>query len=590
MDHFTENLPSLSKCCSKACLESITQADLSKKLLYKEALPHPHAYLDVNQRHKALHSRRPLEEAQRLITHWLGDSQQPRTIGLIGVSSYFIIEELLNTLPGNSTLLIIEPEVEFLKSFLSHTKLNSLFEHKVTTKIIYAKSTNDIKQLFRKEITDTPILIDGLFIPPSLERLRPQLLDLKKALTAQVRLDAMDRITVASFADEWMQNCLINLPEISQSPGIRTLLDKFKNSCAVILCAGPSLNASLQYIRQHQHQYLIIAVGTALKPALAAGIKPHLTIALDSDPKVFRQFLGIQDPPGYLLASYTLFPAIYQLYGKRVLPFNCPISVDFAAWLRTSGYEHGFLNVGGTVSLSAIDCAIRLGCHKLFVFGLDLSFATDGTTHATNSMYQDEKICTGLVEVKGNRHKTVKTTQQFANYIEIIKSYLNDVFVTFSGKMFNINNAGAYIQGMELISPEEFDQYPHPQDKQSYKEFIASQVTSPEKDLNELYRQTISSLGEICQQGKELLDELKHKSIPDGLEDYESKILNNTQLLTPALKAWCMSVEGHNSQQDSMKMTSNFVSQTHGAAEWVKGLLELSHQRYNKQAEGVNHG
>ena len=567
------------------CQNILEDQEFSADLQFEAAAPWP--LLLFNTKH--LQSKRyPQQEAENLVNHWLDENS--RHITLIGICSYYLFNELVNQLDKNCTLTLIEKDPKLLKSFLSALNITKTPETQPSIKFICHSDEEELCLNFRKELSANPKMCDALFIAPACERLRWDLKQLRERLRIEVRLEAMDRITVASFADEWLQNSLINLPEISQSCGIQSLYGQFKDRDALIICAGPSLNDSLECIKQLQNRYLIIVVGTALKPCLKAGIKPHLTIVLDSDPKVFKQFMNITDLPGYLIASYNVFPAIFQLYGKRLFPFNSNISNDFARWLEQAGIKHGELHVGGTVSLSAIDSARRLGCRNLMIFGLDLCFSEDGTSHAANTMYEDQKIIQGLVRVKGNKVKTVGTTGQFASYIEIINAYLLQVFSDFKGKTINVNKSGAFIKGLQLMSPEEFSGLKH-QPEIDLHQRIEELSQKPDCRIDAHFQQTINTMKQIACEGKALLEQLQGSKIPQGLEEYENKVQNDSfcsQLLSPALKAWCMSIE--NNETDPLTMTRSFLSQVQGCAEWISGLLELSQQRYKQITEGVSHG
>ena len=589
---FQKNCKTVASACINDTLDIIKVAEDTGDLIFQEAPEFPLASLVINDRLFPLQSRRrPETEATNLINHWLQDPSKRRTITLLGIPNLYIVSELIDKLPQGSTLILLDPSAKYLKKLFSCSDLSLLISDSIKIHLLCHEDPIALVSAFHNIISNETCLSDATYITPAQARTRPELGDIQNSLNAKIRLSAMDRVTVASFADEWLQNCLINLPEICQSPGIKVLFDQFKKKDALIICAGPSLNSSLEYIKEHQNKYLIIAVGTALKPCLNAGIRPHLTIALDSDPKVYRQFMDIENTPGVLITSYTLFPGIIQMYSSNILPFNSLVTKGFAAWLKNADCEHGFINIGGTVSLSAIDCALRFGCENLFVFGLDLSFPEDGTSHARNSMYQGQKISRGLIKVKGNRHKTVNTTKQFANYIEIMNSYFRDVFTSFKGKIFNVNSCGAHIEKLELVRPEDFHSRKHNVSEDLHT-IIANCMKPVNNDIDSLCINTIESFKEICLKSKKLLDSIPSCGTPPELQEFENEIKNCplcSQLLAPSLKSWCISIENSNDLSPE-EMTLSLLNQINGASEWIYGLLENSHQRYKQQTQGVSHG
>ena len=456
---------------------------------------------------------------------------------------------------------------------------------------LFCPVTDDPVREFRILIKDRDLFCKSTFITPANKRFRSELCELQKGISKQIQLEGMDRVTTAQFADEWLQNCIINLPETVQSPGINSLFKKFSETDCMIVCAGPSLNDSLDLIKERQKDCFIISVGTALKPLLKYGIQPNLTIIVDSDPKVYKQFQGLEQIPGYLLATHTIFPAIFQHFKKSYC-YDCVASQSYSEWLSASGISHGTLNVGGTVALSALDCAHKLGFRNSFIFGLDLAYAEDGTSHAKNSMYDGHKANFGLVEILGNWNKTVKTTKQFANYVEILKGYMKDYIAGSSGKFFNVNNCGAHIEGLQTIKPLDSKALIQ-KSNQDFEQILNDHfINNNVLEIDELCQESINELNDIHLEAKELLTELEEGHFPEGLELFEDKIKNsavNTNLTGPAMQAWCMSVTT-NFENDPIEMTKSFLTQLTGSTEWVSGLLKNSYERFQKINKGVQYG
>ena len=570
-------------------MTSLLKNKLKLQVLYDQSKPHPMGFVQNEKKTPLQNTRDPQREAQNLVDHWHIHSEKARTICLLGLSSIHIILELLTAMrTSGSSLLILEPDPELLRAFKDANKLEEL-EDRFSVNVTFISNSDEdlLLKEFRHEIRQRDIFIDGLFTPPRLEKLRPELEYINKKLRVQVRLEAMDRITTISFADEWLQNCLINLPEIIQAPSINQLFGKFTQTDAVILCAGPSLSQSLKILKEKQHECLVICVGTALKPALKAGIKPHITIVVDSDPIIYKQFQGLKNPPGWFLGKYTIFPGLLQLYNDKLITFNSALTEQFSEWLKMTGFQYGTLNIGGTVALSAIDCALKLACRNIFIFGLDLAYSEDGTSHATGSIYDGHKITNGLVNVKGNRTAEVPTTKQFASYIHILNRYFKDFFSLYKGKIFNVNTAGALFQNIELIEPREFEQHHQKSLDNIQDNFkLQKQTPSPEK-ISQFLNDSLDELKEINTEAHTLLEEVSENKIPEGIVEFEQKIKKSKMtacFLNPALQAWCLDVSTH-PEKNSHDMSVELLSQVSGAAEWVNGLLDNSLKRLIKQTQ-----
>ena len=532
--------------------------------------------------------RNPEREANNLAEHWFpAVDSKPMVVALLGVSSLYIIEALLNRLPQDSHIILVDPNPQHMKSFIDNCGGHEIFRED-RLHLITANSDHSLSNTFRKKISMQNTLCSRILSLPSISRLRPELETSKQLLSQVIKIEAMDRGTNAAFSAEWLQNSIINMPEMLKAPGIIQLHNKFKDQDALVVCAGPSLNESLDYIKKYQDTALIICVGTALKPLLAAGISPHITMIVDSDPKVNQQFTGLDNPPGYLMCPYTIFPGIIQKYSQKIIAFNCLVTAGFSKWLKNADINHGTLNIGGTVSLSALDLAKACGAKNIFTFGLDLAYAADGTSHAKNSMYDAQTKTKGLVEVQGNRHNTVKTTKQFAGYIDIMNRYLKENFSGLSGKIYNVNNHGAKLAVMDLITPEELPK--HITESSSSPNIAACLESNQISDssVEDLINETVKEINTLKQESEALLDQFHGNNIPAGIEHFEEKVKNSdvcSNLLDQAMRAWSMQVT-NGGISDPVELTRSFVKQIHGASDWVSGMLERSQNRL-KQQQGV---
>jgi hypothetical protein len=561
-------------------------------VLYESGKPYSNAFIDKGKKFPLQNIRNPQREAENLVKHWKVESPKARTVCLLGLSSLYIIVELLKVLGERATLIVVEPSEDILASFKASNNLTVLDPLPAQVTFISNNDESQLTKNFRIEMRKHEIFCDGMYMTPPIERLRPHLKSLQEKLNVQIRLEAMDRVTTVKFADEWLQNSIINLPEVLNGASIEQLFDKFTHTDAIVLCAGPSLSESLEVIKKRQKDCLVICVGTALKPALNAGIKPDITIVVDSDPVVFKQFQNIEHFPGWFVGKYTIFPGLPQLYKNKFISFNSVLTQDFSEWLAEGGFKYGTLNIGGTVALSAIDCALKLGARNIFLFGLDLAYAEDGTSHAKNSVYDGNKTNNGLIKVQGNRHKEVATTKQFANYIHILDRYFKDIFSVYTGKIFNVNNHGAQFQHIDLLSPKEAEHLIQKSDDNLAENFnLARQVLDPNK-LSGFLTKSLEELKSIKETADSLLKRMNNKNIPDDLPQFEEDIKNSNVtkcFLSSALQGWCLQIS-NNPDRNPHEMSVDLVKQVSGATDWVIGLLENSLLRFLKQTQGVKNG
>src|SRR5690606_17778274 len=132
-------------------------------------------------------------------------------------------------------------------------------------------------------------------------------------------------------------------------------------------------------------RFLIVAVQTALKPLLAAGVVPHFVTALDYSDISARFYEGLapEDVAGAtLVVEPKASPAITRAWPVAV---RMPRSgfLDELLGLELAG-DHGELRPGATVAHLAYYLARHLGCDPVIFIGQDLGF-TDGQYYASGA-------------------------------------------------------------------------------------------------------------------------------------------------------------------------------------------------------------
>lgn len=271
-----------------------------------------------------------------------------------------------------------------------------------------------------------------------------------RSICRSVLLDIFNMGTLICRGGLWQVNTLINLPLLLRNPGIDALANAFPGKPALVVGAGPSLDKALPYLKACSKGFVVISTGTALRALHEAGIRPDLAVAVDAHPLTASQFQTPCDDL-YLVCSTLVFPPATRKFKGFFAGTLSANPID--GWLDKLTGERGRMLAAGTVTSTAVDLAVRMGCNPVATIGFDLSLADDGTTHAANTMYHGVRLNTDYPElsrVPGNYQDSVLTTQQFRNYITLLEKYIKQHTET---SFVNINCAGARIQGMTLAPP-----------------------------------------------------------------------------------------------------------------------------------------
>lgn len=187
----------------------------------------------------------------------------------------------------------------------------------------------------------------------------------------------------------YLLNTLRNLRSIVQGGDAAALGGAFAGVPAVLVAAGPSLDRNLAEIAFYRDRVLLIAVDTALRPLLGAGIEPDLVVGVDPTEANARHLAELPPCPGtYFVSEGSLDPEAMPTFAGRTFYFRVTDHAPWP-WLRQQGIDRGKLRAWGSVLTTAFDLALTMGCDPIAFTGADLAF-TEGRPYARGTTYEEE--------------------------------------------------------------------------------------------------------------------------------------------------------------------------------------------------------
>jgi len=533
---------------------------------------------------------------------WLASNPGPYDILILpGVSCPEEIDALINLTPDETKILLLERNLSRAVHLFMKLPLE---EYVNSSRLVLAlgecEDWTDHQLISNMYLPDSPNIGICEFSDPGKADIEFYT-DLLMKIRERIRLKVFHLSTLVHLGPTWQFNALKNLPLIISNPGIKDLENLFNERPALVVAAGPSLNDAIKHISEIRNNFVIIAVGTALKPLRNAGIRPDIVVSADASRKTGPQFNTHCDD-AFLACSSFAFPDILPLFRGI---FSGYASTDpVGAWISSLGKEKGMIMSGGTVTATALELAVSMGCSPVISVGLDLCMSDDGSTHASNSMYHGLKVPkVHLVPVPGNYTENVFTTVQFMTYIESISDYVTNIR---RGKYFiNANTSGAKIDGMELIHPEEIKRYANgifdaygeiaqkyaeskPEKNENYVmaiekvladlEEIATDSMSAGMTCNRLIMMLRSPVRGDYEEAEKLLSVLNEIDEKTMSKKEASALLNMS--LRPAFFAMGdFSTDSARRKMDGLSSIQNsktIYEQTAGAAKWTRQLLDNS--------------
>lgn len=318
---------------------------------------------------------------------------------VLGFASGFHIEMLNKKFPA-SKILVLEKnlcEIDFLeKNLLKFKELIQKKNIKITT----------IEKLKISLLENYLPVLQKNF---SVIEWRPWILEneenseiIKETIKSSLDEISGDFLTQSRFGKIWQHNILKNLknakPQIKIEQSVMT-----NKKTAAIIAAGPSLEKNLDFLKQNSDKLYIISTDTAFRVLKKCGIFSDAVVSIDGQFVSHSHFSGKIENETLFVFDLNANPysvrKIIQNGNKIVFSSsNHPLSLY--AELSQEKKCFPFLDAGsGTVTMSALDFAVKLGFSEILVFGADFSYL-NGKTYAKGT-YLDENFL-----LSSNRTKT----------------------------------------------------------------------------------------------------------------------------------------------------------------------------------------
>lgn len=343
----------------------------------------PDGAMTATQQGRRLASgRAPLDEANRFADGV--DLVEHAVVAVLGFGLGHHVAEIARRMEKTGVVIVYEPDLALLRAVLERIDHSSWIRD---AHLVLITNADDRGGLSRKLVGGEAIVAQGLTLqrhPASRARLGTGADDFAKLVAEYVQSVKTSFSTTLVRAVDTVRNLLGNIDHYVAGPTAAELENAFQGRTAVCVSAGPSLRKNIDLLAQPgvRDRCAIVAVQTALKPLLRAGVKPHFVTALDYH-EISRRFyeeLTPADVEGVtLLADPKAHPAILDAFPGVV---RC-ISSGFLDQLLGTELKRpmGDLPAGATVAHLAVYLARFLGCRRIALIGQDLGF-TDGLYYA----------------------------------------------------------------------------------------------------------------------------------------------------------------------------------------------------------------
>lgn len=288
-----------------------------------------------------------------------------------GIGAGFLIKKLAEKYP-NSKIVAIEnsqDDIDFLEKhfqIISELKMNNVII--TTTENLY----NSLLQNYIPSIYPSFKLIE--YRSWILEN--QDIFEKIQNITSEALKNiAQDFSTQAHFGKIWQRNIINNLKQISSDTEIIFPKEKI----AVVVAAGPSLDKKIAWIKENREKIFIFATDTAYKTLQKEQIFSDAVISIDGQNISYHHFLRkINDKTIFifdLCGNSSCIRKIKKNGNNIIFTTTGHPLITFAEQTQNTDYNFIFANAGtGTVTISALDFASKVGFNEIIVIGADFSF------------------------------------------------------------------------------------------------------------------------------------------------------------------------------------------------------------------------
>ncbi|RXJ66625.1 hypothetical protein CRV08_12410 [Halarcobacter ebronensis] len=270
---------------------------------------------------------------------------------------------------------------------------------------------------------------------------------------------------------------------------------EFSKKPILCLAAGPSLQKEIEFVKNNQDKFIIVAIYATLPLLEQNGINPDIITQYDEqDWAVLNTLAKIKDI-NFFKDSIFIFSS--HVNAKLINNFNKENIYIFQAMFELKK-AFGTLTSPSIGEITYV-LLLLLGAKNIYLLGLDMALGEDGKSHIEGhsgaDAYSDLKeednslkeysLKKNIINIKGNFQEKVKSLPAFKASIDSF-AYYTSQFKKQDTKVYNLSN-GAYL----------FDTIPLKSEKIDLENI-------KEKDLKNLIEKDLDSISEADYSEKDL--------------------------------------------------------------------------------------
>ncbi|MCI8280746.1 MAG: motility associated factor glycosyltransferase family protein [Lachnospiraceae bacterium] len=394
--------------------------------------------------------------AKEPIAMWLerlGKLPKYAPVFLFGIGSGSYLKALADNTEKEVNIVVYEPSIRIFLKTLEEVDLSTEIENRPIAFVVEELNDGEFEPVMNRVLVFENLEFFREEIHPNYkEWYAEKIIEKVRLLQRTTERMIVDANTGKKFSTHVAANIFHNVKYICEGYHTKGLMEAIPTDVpAILVSAGPSLNKNVHELKRAKNKSFIVAVDTALKPMLKAGIKPDVFITIDAK-KDFHLIdaEGVAEIP-VIAPTCAHYVILDHQKGKKIF-YDGGDAIPNELY-AINGKELPDVSSGGSVACSAFSMLYKMGFHTVIMLGQDLAYS-DNKSHADGTFQEKmpEEDTKNMITVKGNYVDKIPTRRDFRIFLDWFEMYIKGAKEHEGIRVINATEGGAYIEGTEVMT------------------------------------------------------------------------------------------------------------------------------------------
>ena len=408
-----------------------------------------------------LNGKRNALETTKIWVETLGELQKNAPVIMVGLGNPCYLKDLAEQTDTPIVIIIYEPSLQIFLIFLEMVDIKQWMKKHLI--VFWVDGLKDMDATHLQGVLYQVLIYEMLdasrnIILPNYDILFPEASIRFMKMCRDVAIsEVLSYNTKNNFSNIMVRNLLSNARYMCKGYTVSQLPEVIPRDIpGILVAAGPSLNKNIQELKKAKGKAFIIAVDTALKPLIDAGIVPDMFAIIDAQkPLDLVKIEEARDIP--LLTTLNAAPEVLDYHTGMKFFFNERYQFAEKILARTGKRPVRVIG-GGSVATYCFSFLFWIGIPTIILVGQDLAY-TDNKSHADGTFHKEmQQVDTSaFITVEGNYEDKVPTRQDFRQFLNWYNEYIKEcqAYYKWHGQEFRVVNAtegGAKIEHTEIMT------------------------------------------------------------------------------------------------------------------------------------------